>query len=1341
MHTDSFTVNDSKVLNSELFWANRISTLQPIEVPFMKRTTSLSVSESATLQFSIQDKVSICWSSDNESKKTIDRRDQTTDKYYFLISAFASYLARLNDVDSFDIGFQPISFIKDLNRFDGFYAPYVPLRVNMDAADTFMKFREIMQEEIDQCISNARFAPDIASRYPEPEDEPDAHPYTHLQVVVAQVETLADYQTILNPGLIFLIPQEESEYQWIYNPQILDAAYARQMMNRFVIFLLGISSHPDYPIWKLPLLSEQEFAQQIIEWNDTKADFPAKDCYQYIFEAQVKQTPDAVAVRYEDTSLSYEELNRKANQVAHYLKKLGVGPDVLVGLCLDRSMEMAIGLLGILKAGGAYLPVDVKYPFERISFMLNDSQISLILSKKQVASSLPKHNARVVLLDADRDKIGDESEENPAHQFTSENLAYVIYTSGSTGRPKGVLITHRGMVNFSIAVSKKYGIQPEDQVLQFFSISFDGAVEEIFATWLSGATLVFHPGDMVTSIEDFTQWVKQECVTVIDLPTAFWHEWVNGMANLGLPLPPDLRVVIVGGEKANASIYSTWQKLSKGDIHWFNTYGPTETTVVSTIYESESSPQTKKTDSDLPIGRPISNTLIYMVDKYLQPVPVGVTGEMLIGGAGVARGYHNRPDLTAEKFIPDPFCDTGRVYKTGDLVRYRPDGNIEFSGRVDNQVKIRGFRVEPEEIEAVIAKHPSVESTMVISWENRRKEKFLAAYIVPEQDKAHSPDELRSFIKERLPDYMIPATFVLLESLPLLSNGKVDRRALPKPHLTRKTPEKIFVAPRNKLERQLIKIWEKVLGFQPIGVRDNFFDLGGHSLLAVRLCIEIEKKIGKKLSLSSLFQALTVEKLAMDFQKKGWSTQFSSLVAIQTDGSKNPLFFIHVLGEGLKFIRPLVASLGPEQPVYGLSVHLMNGKLPVANRVEDMAAHYIKEIRTFQPEGPYMLAGISFGGIVAFEMARQLQTFHQNVSLLALLDTIAPGSIKTVSASRRFSEHWKQILTGGPLYILEKIKWHFKRFKRIIDIFIFRIRRVYVKFCEFTNRPMSPALKDFAARSANKDAGKAYQLKVYSGHVTLFRSTDRIIGVGAYLDPELGWGNLARGGLEIYDVPNTHLGMLEEPYVQVLAEKLNACIDKTLIDSLQQDDEIKGDLPSDKGWRRALKEKIELRVLKPGDGELLRDLSFRSLSESPDAFMATLAQVETAPKTYWTELENFFAFSPDDILFLAFERDRPCGYAAGRLDAQRRDTAHLRWLWVDPAFREEGVARLLLNSVIFWSRNQSAKQVELWVAESQTPAICLYKDAGFIDTDRRGPLRLSSTLQARMMVLDISTHD
>ncbi|MBD2483966.1 amino acid adenylation domain-containing protein [Planktothrix sp. FACHB-1365] len=618
------------------------------------------------------------------------------------------------------------------------------------------------------------------------------------------------------------------------------------------------TSNPEQQLAGDRLLTDAERHKILHEWNNTTTEYPRDKCIHQLFEEQVERTPDAVAVVFEGEQLTYRELNARANQLAHYLQALGVGPEVLVGICVERSFEMIVGLLGVLKAGGAYVPLDPAYPLERLGFILEDSSVPVLLTQSKLVEELPSHSARVVYFDKDWEEIAFHSQENLSSSVTPDNLAYVIYTSGSTGKPKGVLLAHRGLCNLATAQIQLFDVQPDSRILQFASFSFDASVWEIVMALVPGATLVLALQDSLLPGRALFELLREQKITHANLvPSA--------LATLPDEELPALQNIVVGGESCLPSLVKRWADGRR----FFNLYGPTESTVCATIA------QCTKGMGVLPIGRPIANTKIYILDTENQPVSVGVPGELHIGGIGLARGYLNHPDLTEQKFIPNPFSNESgsRLYKTGDLARYLPDGNIEFLGRIDNQVKIRGFRIELGEVEAAIAQHPAIRETVVIVRENATNDKQLVAYIAPYQQPAPEISDLRHFLKQQLPDYMIPSAFVVLEALPLTPNGKVDRKSLPLPDINSLIQKADFVAPETPTEKLVASIWVKVLGVEKVGINDNFFELGGHSLLATQLIAQVKENFLVEVPLSKFFEAPTVACLSSYIEAISWAKE------------------------------------------------------------------------------------------------------------------------------------------------------------------------------------------------------------------------------------------------------------------------------------------------------------------------------------------------------------------------------------------------------------------------------------------------------------------------------------
>jgi surfactin family lipopeptide synthetase A len=899
--------------------------------------------------------------------------------------------------------------------------------------------------------------------------------------------------------------------RFTYNSDMLDGSTINRMAGHFQTLLEGIVANPEQRFSRIPLLGQAEKHKLLVEWNDTRADYPRDKCVHHLFESQVERTPNATAVAFEKESLTYGELNRRANQLAHHLTKLGVGPGGMVGILVERSLEMVVGLLGILKAGAAYVPLDPAYPRERIAFMLEDSQVPVLVTQGALVGSVPDSGARIVVLDTGWQEIAKEEVGNPVSKAGPENLAYVIYTSGSTGKPKGVEIPHRAVVNFLTSMSHKPGMTAGDRLLAVTTLSFDIAGLEIYLPLSVGASVEIVSRQVASDGSRLLSRLTDSGATVMQATPATWRMLLEA----GWEGSPQLKI-LCGGEAVSRKLAN--ELVQKAGSVW-NMYGPTETTIWSTTTKIGTG------QSPVPIGQPIANTQLLVLDKVLQPAPIGVAGELHIGGDGLARGYHHRAELTAEKFIADPFSQDpeARLYKTGDLVRYLANGDVEFLGRIDNQTKLRGFRIELGEIEAVLRQHRDVNETVVVVREDAPGDQRLVAYFVFAQESTPTTSELRELLRQKLPEYMVPSAFVTLREMPLTPNGKINRRALPAPDQAELAPQETFVQPKDVIESRLVQIWEAVLRVRPIGVRHNFFELGGHSLVAVKLMQRIEQAFGKNLPIATLFQAPTVEQLAVFLRQEEAAPSSSCLVPIQIEGAKLPFFCVHGAGGAVIRFYDLARHLGSDQPVYGLQALGAAGKESVHTRVEDMAAAYISEIRTVQPDGPYLLAGYSFGGLVAFEMAQQLIAQGQMPPLVILFDTFCPPAYDTFAEKcSALFKAFRIPADGPPGYVSRKAKMVVRGLQRRVS-----------------EMKVPEALRQ--VRRTCQEAAKAYALRVYPGRIVLFRSTERPLT--HFHDHHAGWKAVAAGGLELHEISGDHDDVLLEPQVQVVAEQLKACLD------------------------------------------------------------------------------------------------------------------------------------------------------------------------------------------------------
>jgi amino acid adenylation domain-containing protein len=795
--------------------------------------------------------------------------------------------------------------------------------------------------------------------------------------------------------------------------------------------------------------------------------------------------------------------------------------------------------MGVLKAGGGYLPLEVSYPAARLRFMLADARVSVLLTQSHLIEKMPAHDVQVICLDREWDIIAQESDANLSIPISPENLAYIIYTSGSTGTPKGVMVQHGSLANYTMSARLDYALTPADRVLQAASICFDFSADEIYPCLTSGAALVLRTESTFSSTTAYLEQCQNWGITFILPPTAFLHELAAAFESTSVPFPDSIRLVVIGGEKVLPDKLMKWSQHVGRGVQLMNTYGPTEATIVSTACDLSALTDENARRHQLPIGRPVRNVQTYVLDDRLEPLPVGVPGELHIAGAGLARGYLNQPAVTAERFIPNPFSSQpgARMYRSGDLARYQPDGNLDYIRRVDQQVKIRGFRVELGEIEAALNQHPAIHEAAVIAHEYSPGDQRLVAYLALKAGIELSLDVLRAALKSQLPEYMIPAAFVSLDQLPKTDSNKIDRRRLPAPDPSRSELASGYVAPRDGLELELARIWEELLNVRPIGVRENFFELGGHSLLAVRLMARIERLQGRGIALPMLFKAPTIESQAMRLRQEAQPSRQEALVRLQAGNGARPLFFVHPVGGNVFCYLDLARHLGPDQPIYALQTRLGKHFRPLHRRVEQMAAAYLKAIRKVQPHGPYQLSGWSMGGVIAFEMARQLAAAGQQVALLALIDAFAPtlqedtGKVDNRTLLYEFTRD-----LGIPLSQPTFSSDQFARLngdEQLASLLETAKREHLVP----PDIDLAQARRLFDVFRNNARAMRRYVPPVNANQVILLRAAE---GTFARADHSAGWKAFAAQEVVVDYVPGDHYSLLREPHVSVLAEKIKS---------------------------------------------------------------------------------------------------------------------------------------------------------------------------------------------------------
>ena len=865
--------------------------------------------------------------------------------------------------------------------------------------------------------------------------------------------------------------------------------------------------------------------------NESQAAYP-NACVHELFERQVARDPDALAVVYKDRNLTYRELNERANQVARYLRKRGVGPEILAGVCLERSLEMVIALFGVWKAGGAYIPLDPAYPRDRLAFMVRGVGMKVLLTDEKCKDMFPSASYKSVCLDSDWPAISRERTRNLDAIANPSNLAYLMFTSGSTGEPKGAMIQHNGLVNYLCWAIETYAVQGKGSVPIHSSIAFDSTVASLYPPLVTGGQIELLPEEVGAQnlLAALRREKNRNKVVITPAHLEMLNQQLTAEEMAGMT-----KVLVIAGEALNAERLSKWRDFAP-ETRLFNEYGPTETTVGCSAYEVQAQ---DPRNGPVSIGRPIANAQLYVLDAELHSVAPGEVGELYIGGTGVGRGYLNKPELTRERFLSDPFSNRpgARLYKTGDLVRFREDGTLEFLGRADDQVKLRGYRIELGEIETTLAGHSDVKSCTVMAREDTPGNKQLVAYVVARENQSPDITSLRKFLKQTLPVYMVPAYFVFLPSLPLTQNGKIDRKALPAPSPIDIWNARDFVAPSTETEKKLAAIWTEILKVERIGVHDDFFALGGHSLLAIRALSRIQEAFGAVPSMHAFFTDATIASLSKALEiREEPREKFAYAVAVQKKGKELPFFWIGPSARGYS----LSSQLGPNHPFFsvGFEPQIVD-QLKAPYRMEDIAAHLVAVLREKQPRGPYRLGGYCVGAVIAYEVARQLRTHGQEVGQLVLLEPLNPlqgPGVRIETALRR---------------MIIRVSFRLEELRRlgIAEFPVYaRSRWTGVK-CLLTDLAWRFfARSRFQARRLGpNDLGKvlffaasSYEPQPLACPTVVFRCKDwPMLAAG---DPYFGWREFLTGPSETHEVPGDHAGIFQEPNVKILAEKLRACL-------------------------------------------------------------------------------------------------------------------------------------------------------------------------------------------------------
>lgn len=1097
-----------------------------------------------------------------QALKTLSQQEGVT-LFMTMLAAFQLLMARYSGQKDILTG-TPIAgrTHTELEGMIGFFVNTLVIRLRIKGQPTF---REILRQVRETCLDAYAHQDLPFEKLVEalqPVRDPSRHPLFQVmfQLFTKQTGTLdfsgmtatrenIDLEIAKFDLNCFLQEQNGSLLGRLeYNSDLFFPKTIQRLITHYQQLLQGLTANPDRPVQTVPILTDEERQQQLNEWNDSVGSFlEPQTTLLTLFETQVAQTPDAIALVFEDQHLTFSQLATRARQVASYLIHQGVIPEVRVGVYLEREVDLIVSFLAILTAGGAYVPLDPSVPSDRLRLIIGDADVAIVLTSSHLQGKLKESLAPMESSSIPKPQVIDLGKDCPPEyqknlfcmqpDIQSQNLAYVMYTSGSTGQPKGVSIPHQAVVRL---VHHPTYIPEGSQVscLQLASPSFDAATFEIWACLIAGGKLVL-PSSQLPTFEEIGAFLHKHQITMLWLTAGLFHQLVDWDINLLGPV----RTLLAGGDVLSPGhVNQVTTRLPTCRL--INGYGPTENTTFTCCF---SIPEDGRFGETVPIGRPIAQTQVYVLDDHYQLMPVRGAGELVIAGLGLARGYHRRPGMTAEQFIPNPFSPTpgARMYRSGDIVRYRPDGNIEFLGRQDHQVKIRGYRIECGEIETVLATHPAVQEAIVLPREDNGGSKRLVAYFTVKHQPAPSPSDLRNFLEQTLPSYMIPSGFVALETFPLTQNGKVDRKKLPIEGQEILQTEESYLGPETPLEEQLVHIWEAVLGKKPIGVNDNFFNLGGESLMAVRLCSAMERALGKKVPVSLIFHAQTIKHLAKKIGARELNAPSAFMVPIQPLGSHPPVFCVLFGATFLPYLKKYL-----DQPLYMFINQGHDGRPALLHTVEEIAEKYIQELRTVQPQGPYYLAGYSFGGMVAFEIAQILHRQGETIALLALIDPTTKRSSSVASHEKRKLRKWlhaatvpessSKTSTFSQVFLIPSLaariygamKWRLKSLPTSSWVTLKKtLCNCYFAFgCALPQR-----LRRFYRDRVVKQASKTYRPQRYPGPLVLFQTKNAV---------ERYWGPLCERVDHIYRLPGGHLEIVEEPHTEKLLEHFMECLEK-----------------------------------------------------------------------------------------------------------------------------------------------------------------------------------------------------
>ncbi|MBL1217752.1 MAG: amino acid adenylation domain-containing protein [Planctomycetes bacterium] len=1105
----------------QAYWSQRLAALQPIHHPYAHRTTGV-MGDGCTSEHESLD-VSLSLPTGTPANESAHR----------IIAGLMVYLARINDVDELDIGWSDSVLRTQLDSLEQYAATTVPLRITIDSKSTFSAACESISNAMACCEQHFTFNLDLAVRLVESgQATAGLGPNGTLPVIVQSIdEGRVDARLEADVPLVLRVDRSRCTVCVKYLPSLIHADDACRIREQVSIFLNSALSDPEQHVTDLPLLCDEERTQILIDFNQTAHDLPYERCLHAFVEDQVERSPDRVAVEFEGETLTYRELNERSNRLAHSLIEAGVVPDMIVGICVERSLEQPIALLGVLKAGGAYVPLDPTYPPERLRYMLEDAHVPIVVAQARHAGQLPSELERILIDDEWTARVARDSTENPVTSVHAGNLCYVIHTSGSTGRPKATGTDHRAISNNLLWMQHYWPLDESDRLLHKTSFSFDVSLKELIWPLMAGARLVIARPDGHRDPTYLVQKMTESGITVTHFVPTMLHFILN---EPGIELCTSLRIVMCGAEALSHELRRRFNEML--DAQLLHLYGPTEAAIAVTGWVlTPDDPEGR-----VPLGPAMSNVRIHVLDSHLSPVPIGVPGELHIGGVALARGYLNRPEETASKFIPDPFSDDPeqRLYKTGDLARYLPDGNLLFVGRKDHQVKVRGFRIELGEIESILGQHPSVKQAAVVARQVGPADARLIGYVLPTDAGAPTIMDLRDHLSKSLPEFMIPSRFCMLGAFPLTPSGKIDRNALPDPDHRRDDALNAFAEPTSTLETMLASVMAGILGLDRVSIDDGFFDLGGNSLLAAKYFARIEKVLRHRVPLATLYRAPTVRQLATVIEKiqEGTAPSWSPLVPLKAGDDGTPLICIHPAGGNLLFFREFVTHLSARQTVYGLQAQGLDGRTPCLRSVEEMAELYLREVRRMQPNGPYFFVGASFGGVVGFDMCHRLSAMGEQVGMLAMIDTYGPGY--EISMSYMVKESVRHLIGR----VLQKAGLGRRTPAATPGAHADRSAR-----SGQPRRKQRRQLLPFYFRKvnmANRKANQLYRHTRWEGNIDLYTAAERPPGLS--FPDDLGWTDLVGGTLRIQQICGDHLGIASGPGARLIATAVQARMNAAL---------------------------------------------------------------------------------------------------------------------------------------------------------------------------------------------------